>query len=345
MMQWLKKFTTTLLYFIFLCVPATLFGQIVLDTEPVANGVFTMHPDSVITADAYKYANPLLSDKDIKKRGRVIAAATTLAYGGTLVGLYSEWYKSYPQTRFHFFNDNAEWKQVDKVGHAYSAYVESNGSMELWRWTGISKNKRILYGGLSGIAYQTIIETLDGFSTEWGWSWGDFGANVLGSGLAMGQEFLWNDQRLKIKFSFHRKNYGDPDLNARASEIYGQSTSERFIKDYNGQTYWFSANLKSFLPESKAPGWLNIALGYGAEGMFGARSNIATDKFGNVVFNRSDVPRYRQYYIAPDFDFTKIKTKHALVRFALIALNSFKFPTPSLEYNSKGNFVFHLLHF
>ena len=41
------------------------------------------------------------------------------------------------------------------------------------------------------------------------------------------------------------------------------------LKDYNAQTYWFSANLKSFFPEIKFTAWLNVAVGYGAEGMFG----------------------------------------------------------------------------
>jgi hypothetical protein len=31
-------------------------------------------------------------------------------------------------------------------------------------------------------------------------------------------------------------------------------------KDYNGQTYWLSVNLHSFI---KAPKWLNLAIGYG----------------------------------------------------------------------------------
>ncbi len=45
------------------------------------------------------------------------------------------------------------------------------------------KKKRIWISGLSGMAYETIIETLDGFSAEYGWSWGDFTSNVLGSAL------------------------------------------------------------------------------------------------------------------------------------------------------------------
>jgi uncharacterized protein YfiM (DUF2279 family) len=280
-----------------------------------------------------------------KKRIRIMAAANIVGYGATMVGLYSAWYKNYPQTNFHFFDDNNEWKQVDKVGHAYSAYVASNGSMELWRWTGISRKKRIWLGGLSGIAYQTIIETLDGFSAEWGWSWGDFGANVFGSGLVIGQEFLWDQQRIHFKFSFHNQNYGSEDLNKRADQLYGNTFTQRFIKDYNGQTYWLSANLKSFLPQSNLPKWLNVAVGYGAEGMFGGVENLGKDDHGNVTFDRRDIRRYRQFYISPDIDLTKIKTKRTLVRLALVALNSFKFPAPSLEYNTKGNFEFHFIHF
>jgi len=280
-----------------------------------------------------------------KNRIKLVAAANIIGYGATMVGLYSDWYKNYPQTNFHFFNDNAEWMQVDKVGHAYSAYIEGYGSMEMWRWAGLSRRKSAWIGGLSALAYQTTIETLDGFSSEWGWSWGDMGANVFGSGLLIGQELLWNEQRIKYKFSFHRINYDSPDLNRRANDIYGSSISERMIKDYNGQTYWLSANLKSFMPQSNLPAWLSVAFGYGADGMYGALSNIEKDKNGIVTFDRSDISRYRQYYISPDIDLTKIKTHSKFLKLAFGALNAFKFPLPSLEYNSKGKFGFHIIHF
>ncbi|MCW3112141.1 MAG: hypothetical protein JWR18_537 [Segetibacter sp.] len=280
-----------------------------------------------------------------KKRVKLVAAGNILGYGGTMIGLYSDWYKNYPQTNFHFFDDNNEWKQVDKVGHSYSAYIEAYGSMEMWRWAGMERRKSAWIGGLSALAYQSIIETMDGFSSEWGWSWGDMGANFFGIGLLIGQEQAWNEQRIKFKFSFHKKDYGAPDLTARANSLYGQSFSERMIKDYNGQTYWLSTNLKSFMPQSSLPPWLSVAFGYGADGMFGALSNIAKDKAGNITFNRSDLPRYRQYYIAPDIDLTKIKTRSKFLKLAFGALNAFKFPLPSLEYNSKGKFAFHLIHF
>jgi uncharacterized protein YfiM (DUF2279 family) len=285
-----------------------------------------------------------LTDEQIKKRVRGVAIANVVGYSAILIGLNSAWYTNYPRSGFHFFNDNKEWLQVDKVGHMYSAYIESRASMELWRWTGISREKQIWLGGLSGAVYQTAIEVLDGFSTEWGFSWGDFSSNILGSGILIAQELAWDDQRVKLKFSFHRNNYGDPQLNQRADELYGTSLAERAIKDYNAQTYWASANLKSFLPSSNLPAWLSVAVGYGADGMFGANENLAKYKEGNITFDRRDIKRYRQWYLAPDIDLTKIKTNKKGIRFLLTVLSAFKFPTPSLEF-SNGKFKVHALHF
>jgi uncharacterized protein YfiM (DUF2279 family) len=269
-----------------------------------------------------------------KSRIRLVAAGNIIAYGGTMVGLYAAWYKNYDQTGFHSFNDFPEWKQMDKVGHLYSAYIESRASMELWRWAGLERKKRIWIGGMSGAAYQTIIEVLDGFSEGWGWSWGDFGANILGSGALVAQELAWDEQRIKLKFSFHRKTYNDPELNRRSNVLFGKGTAERLLKDYNGQTYWASANIRSFFPQSKWPAWLSISVGYGAEGMFGGRENIAKDETGTITFNRPDIKRYRQWYLAPDIDLTRIRTNKKLGRFILTVLSAFKFPTPALEFSN-----------
>jgi hypothetical protein len=305
--------------------------------------------DSIITkTDSSHYSKILEAGHQLfpynKKRVRLVAAGNIIGYGAVTIGFNSAWYSQYPRSRFHFFDDNAEWLQVDKAGHAYGAYIQSSSSYEMWRWSGLSRKQRIWIGGLSGIAYQSIIETLDGFSAEYGWSWGDYGANVFGSGLFIAQELAWDDQRIKLKFSFHKKDYGAPDLNARADVIFGKTEKERFFKDYNAATDWMSFNIKSFLPKTNLPRWLSVAVGYGAEGMFGARSNIAKDKNGNVIFDRSDIRRYRQWYIAPDIDLNKIRTKSKALHIILSWLNSFKFPAPSLEF-SKGKVRGHWFYF
>ncbi len=278
------------------------------------------------------------------KRVKQMAIANVAGYSAAMAGLYAAWYKDYPQSKFHTFNDVDEWMQMDKIGHTFSAYAESKASMELWRRTGISRKKIIWLGGMSGAAYQTVIEILDGYSAQWGWSWADIGANFLGSGFLVAQELLWNEQCIQLKWSFHKKKYVDPELQQRGNVIFGNSAMERFLKDYNGQTYWLSTGLKTWLPSSNIPDWLQLSIGTGVEGVWGARENVATDKNGNVIFSRPDVQRVRQWYLAPDLDLTKIKTRKKGIRMALNMLNIIKFPAPALEY-SKGKFKFRPIYF
>ncbi len=307
----------------------------------------TKEINNIVLKSSFFSGNPdnnALTPQQKKKRIWLVAGANVVGYSTVMAGLYSAWYKDYPQTGLHSFNDWPEWKQVDKVGHLYAAYIESRASMELWRWTGIDRKKRIWIGGMSGAFYQTVIEVLDGFSAGWGWSWADFGANILGSTAFVAQEFAWDDQRIKLKFSFHNKKYSDPALNQRSNDLFGNSTAQHFIKDYNGQTYWASANLRSFFPKSKLPPWLSVSVGYGADGMFGGRENIGKDKNGNIIFNRTDIKRRRQWWLAPDIDLSKIRTNSNVMKFLLVFLSAFKFPAPALEF-SNGKFKMHAIYF
>ncbi|MEJ7611430.1 MAG: DUF2279 domain-containing protein [Ferruginibacter sp.] len=334
--KFIHKYFLPVFLLSFLCLPANGQDSLAIKINPAPQTpteYFSRSPNS------FEISYPFN-----KKRVKAIAVANVAGYSAAMVGLYAAWYKDYPQSNFHIFNDGAEWLQMDKIGHVYSAYASSRASMELWRWTGISRKKRILLGGFSGAFYQTAIETLDGFSAEWGWSWGDFAANVAGSSLLVAQEFAWNEQRIQFKWSFHKKSYTDPQLNARSKELFGTGKPERFLKDYNGQTYWLSANLRSFMPQSRLPRWFQVAVGTGVEGLFGARGNYDADKNGSVTFSRPEIQRYRQWYLAPDIDLTKIKTRKKGIKMALNILSIVKFPTPSLEYSKKG-FSVNWLHF
>jgi hypothetical protein len=265
-------------------------------------------------------------------------------YGSSMLLLNEAWYKNYPKSRFHTFNDLSEWQQMDKIGHAFSAYTMSQYSTDLWKSTGMDNHKTIWLGGLTGATYQTIIEVLDGYSTAWGWSWGDISANFFGSALFISQEFAWHEQRIQFKTSFHKKKYNDPSLNQRSDELFGKSLAERCLKDYNGQTYWLSGNIRDFFPTKKFPAWLQISIGTGAEGMFGANNNIQLGENGTIAFDKTNLKRFRQWYLAPDINFTKIKTKRKAIKTALYILNCLKFPTPSIEY-SQSSFKLNWLHF
>jgi len=292
----------------------------------------------------YGMDSAFLNSKQKKNRTWTVVAVNLVGYGGVMTALASAWYSDYTKTKLHSFDDSKEWLQVDKVGHFYGTWIETRANNELWKWTGMERKKRIWISGLTSFAFQTTIEYLDGKSAEWGWSWADFGTNILGSGAFVAQELAWDEQRIKLKWSFHRKSYGDAMLNQRSNELFGKSTAERFLKDYNGQTYWVSASLKSFFPKSKLPGWLCVSAGYGAEGMFGGEENIAKDAGGNITFDRRNIKRYRQWYLAPDIDLSKIKTSNKVLNFVFLVLSAFKFPAPSLEF-SNGKFRVNAIHF
>ena len=277
-----------------------------------------------------------------KSRQWLIGGVTLAGYGGSFLFLSEAWYKDYPRRSFHIFNDAREWQQVDKIGHAWTAYQTSRFTSNLWQWAGVTPAKSVLLGTGSSFLYMLSIEYLDGHSEKWGWSWGDVGANVLGAALFAGQELSWKQQKISFKFSSHYKNYDQDDLKKRADDLFGNSFQGRLLKDYNAQTYWLSFNLKAFLSRKRLPEWLNVSIGYGADGMFGGYENIATDKSGNLTFDRRDIKRYRQWYLAPDIDFTKIKTKSKVLQSVFFAFNVLKFPTPALEF-SNGRFKLKVL--
>ncbi len=274
-------------------------------------------------------------------RLRVINIGIPATYGLTMTGLYSLWYKGYPMSKFHFFNDNNEWMQVDKMGHSYSAYQLSRTGVELYRWSGLTGRKAILTGGVVGYSYLTTIEILDGFSSNWGASWGDLVANTIGTGLYVVQELFWKEQKINLKFSFSQSPYHQLRPN-----VLGENFPQQMFKDYNGQTYWLSANIKSLClaTENKFPAWLNLAVGYGAQGMIGSENNSFLAKGSSVAVNYSYIPRFRQWYLAPDIDFTRIPTKSKALKRVFFILNCVKLPFPTLEKNKNG-LKFHYLYF
>jgi hypothetical protein len=303
----------------------SLFTPLYFYAQSPASKIDTL--SSVITKSPYEY----LTREQKTKRQWFIGGLNVVGYGASIIIFNNTWYKDYPRTSFHTFNDSKEWLQMDKMGHGWAAYNAGRGSAAMWRWAGVEEKKATWIGGLSSTAYLTVIEFLDAHSSKWGWSWSDMAANILGSGLFISQQLGWEEQRIQLKFSFHLKNYSDPMLNERSDDLFGSHWTERMLKDYNGQAYWLSANLRSFFQRANLPKWLNLSIGYGADGMFGGFENTWVDEETGQTIDRTDIKRYRQWYLAPDIDFSKIKTNKKGVKVLLDVLNCFKMPSPALE--------------
>ena len=171
------------------------------------------------------------------------------------------------------------------------------------------------------------------FSEEWGFSWPDMASNFLGSGIYVGQELLWKEQRILLKYSFHQTQFANMN-----PDKLGDGLVEELFKDYNGQTFWVSANLNAFLPEANFPSWLNLAVGYGAEGMLTGRP-----VYGNDVFSNQN--RYAQWYLSLDVDLSRIRTNSHVLKSVFSVINILKIPMPTLMYNIDEKFKFYLLYF
>ncbi|SHN20999.1 DUF2279 domain-containing protein [Flavobacterium xinjiangense] len=268
-----------------------------------------------------------------KRQNGVIISEAVLATGA-LVGLNQLWYADYPKSDFHFINDNSEWLQMDKAGHLFSSYHLGRLGVEALNWSGASKKKQLVYGAGLGFAFLTAVEVFDGFSAEWGASSGDILANASGTSLYVSQELLWKEQRITPKFSFHTTRYA-----SQRPEVFGSSLTEQILKDYNGQTYWLSVNLYSFSKESKIPKWLNLALGYGGDGMITGNMENYTQ---NSISNQQ---RVRQFYLSFDADLTKIKTNSHFLRIIFSILNTVKIPAPTIEIRQFNGIKWHLIYF
>ncbi|RLJ64310.1 putative lipoprotein DUF2279 [Lacinutrix venerupis] len=268
-----------------------------------------------------------------KRRNAVVISEATVG-GLTLLGLNQLWYSDYERSKFHTINDNSEWLQMDKLGHVFSAYQLGSFGAKTLKWSGVRKKDQLLYGATLGFSFLTAVEILDGFSSEWGFSWGDFTANTAGTGLYIGQELLWKEQRIVMKYSFHRTKYA-----SQRPDKLGNGFLEEALKDYNGQTYWLSANLHSFLPDTKIPKWLNLAIGYGGEGMLSGDKTLIVD---NNLINQN---RKRQFYISLDVDLTKIKTNSELLKTFFSVFNTIKIPFPTVEFTDKNSVKLHPIYF
>ena len=284
-----------------------------------------------------------LENKVNKERLTGLLITGGIVYGGTMLGLNELWYKQYSRSAFHFFNDNEEWLQIDKAGHVHSAYFESVWSINSFKWAGLSSAKAALLGGGVGFLYQSTIELLDGFSEKWGASSGDIISNALGSSLAMAQELAWHEQRVYVKYSFHPVAYHDGQLKERAKKLYGSSLYETFLKDYNGQTYWLSLNMASFFKSAKVPDWLNLAIGYSADGMYGGFKNVWEDNGVGII--RDDVPRVRQYYLSLDINLAKLETNSRFIKTLLSLLNHVKVPFSAISFDNENGMKFHPIYF
>ena len=295
------------------------------------------------------------SDTFNKKRFYPIAISGAAITVGAFIALDKVWYSQQQSGNFRLFNDYGEWGNKDKWGHSTSAYYESAVVYQVAKWTGMSKNAAIWSGFGVASAFQLTFEIMDGHIETYGFSIPDVAFNTLGAGTFAIQQLFWDRQWIQYKMSTRFRQYPETPLlsasgnatdllSRRASDLYGKTYGDRFLKDYNALNYWISVFPgEIYITEKiKWPEWLGISFGHSAENIFGANSNSWT--WQNELYTYPE-ERYRQYFLSLDIDWTKIPVRSPFLKSLFNALQFVKIPFPTLEWTSQGKFRGHLLFF
>jgi hypothetical protein len=210
----------------------------------------------------------------------------------SIIGLQQLWYSNDEDASFHFFDDSKNWLQMDKYGHAMSSYELTRLMNQAYRWSGLSKKKSMILSTSISFGYLSAIEIMDGYSPNWGFSWSDMGANLMGTSLFLFQEKYFLKQIFQPKFSFHPTPYSEI-----RPEVLGQNLAESILKDYNGQSYWISFS-PGHLGISAWPKWLMLSLGHSIDGRLKGNSSQYMGYSSN-----------REFLFSLDIDLTEFNVK------------------------------------
>ncbi|MBK9525975.1 MAG: DUF2279 domain-containing protein [Bacteroidetes bacterium] len=316
-----------------------LFQSNVHAMDRIATDSIIVNDSSIAEEDSSRSHIKLFENSPVpdKSRTRLLMCTTIGLYPVSMYWLYTQWYQDYPQSGFHFFNDNAEWEKMDKFGHAWDAYSISKPLMKCFRWSGYSNTKSTLLASGISFLYQTTVEVFDGFSEEWGFSSGDIICNTAGVGLFAAQQVGWEEQRIVLKYSFHQTKYS-----RYRPQLLGSNLPENILKDYNGLTYWASINPASFFKNKTwIPNWISLGIGFGAEGMTGGKENPEYVD-GKMI---PSFERYRQYYLGLDIDLARVQMKSKVLTSIFKFINIVHLPAPAIEFGKGRKARYHAFYF
>ncbi len=209
---------------------------------------------------------------------------------------------------FHIVNDWEYALNIDKIGHFYGATLISNLFSGSLKWAGVNEKKAMIYGALLGTVFGLYVEFEDGFATDWGFSPGDAGADILGAWYPVAQHYVPVLRNFNFKWSY----IPTTQLKSGVKKI--------FIDDHEGQTMWLSISVNNFLPEKIEkiyPDFLNIAIGYGVRNLDGRGGG------------------QREFYISLDYDLEKLPGDGWLWKLIKKNLNYIHLPAPAVRLTPK----------
>jgi len=218
------------------------------------------------------------------------------------------WWKGY-RGPFHFKEDLHYARNVDKVGHFYAGMLTSFLGGRAMEWSGFRPEKAVWYGALIGTAFELYVEVQDGFSTLWGFDRVDAAADIAGAFFPVAKYYAPFLENVDVKFSYLPSNAEPP----RGGPF--QNQKRLVVDDYEGQRFWLSFKAKNLLPnplKSVWPDFLGIALGLGVR---------------DLQHNGGQL----EWYVALDYDLTKLPGESGFLKAVKEGLNFIHLPSPAIR--------------
>lgn len=196
------------------------------------------------------------STKTFWEDTRAVKWETGLLLGGAMALGLKNWNwgsrHSFRTTSEGWFGLETQSGGADKLGHAFSAYLITNGLAEQLLRQGRNPEQAALTSALITQALFVGIEILDGYSVDHGWSTEDVVMNVLGSGAAYWRH-VTPGVRDKLDFRLEYTPTGYKGGNP--------------ISDYAGHKYVLALKLSGFSATRDTPlRYLELQTGYYTRG-------------------------------------------------------------------------------
>jgi hypothetical protein len=291
-----------------------------LDLEIPAASEFQSVSDSLHLASST--SENRAKQKDHIKYGRLAILGGGLLTVGVIHQFYvqNSWWKGY-RGSFHFREDLRYARNVDKVGHFYAGMLTSYLGGKAMVWSGFREEKALWYGAGLGTLFELYVEIQDGFSTLWGFDRVDFAADVAGAMFPVAKYYIPFLQNVDMKFSYLPSNAEPP-----RSGLF-QNEKRLVVDDYEGQRFWLSFNVDNFLPSSLRSVWpdfLRIALGLGVRNLQSGNGEL-------------------EWYLALDYDVTKLPGDSGFLKALKEGLNFVHLPSPAIRFSP--SVIFYGLYF
>ncbi|MFL5581962.1 MAG: DUF2279 domain-containing protein [Gemmatimonadaceae bacterium] len=247
-----------------------------------------------------------------------MATAAVAGNVALLVYFKQAWWSGERADHFFFHSDwDQEFRDQDKLGHAWGGYHLTRAGVELLDLACVSRRKAVLMSAGYAAAFQLQIEIWDGFYEAYGFSYPDIMMNTAGAALAVLHERTPRTRAVKPTIwykptaAWHRRDEhgGNP----------------RATVDYSGQSYWLSVDVDTLLPQGARrywPGFVRLSVGHSVTDWIDPNTGAA-------------MRAKRRILLSLDVDPEKLPGNHPAWRFTKRQLSYLHFPSPALQLTPK----------